>query len=296
MESKKDSVQKEIFAASAMTTVSVERKHDRPLLLEDRRRKMTETVLEKGSLPEAVVFHEGKTQKWADITLKETVRTKPQSYVEETDGIGWSGRTDIISWPCTLGMYSTWMQIERKNYWGIQKDVRITNLCWRNSRVTWSELTRKQSLGLMTWFMRRNEWKEIVSWQIKRLSNCTKSLLHAWTTISSERKNWKRLENCQNYALKSSWNDYVWPECVDLTFFGLLTNLHELWACDRRSLRSCMIKDNIAMWETRHSIVDGVYSKTQTLLEALKTLNLPRWILCILARRTFVPTSWMCKK
>ena len=28
--------------------------------------------------------------------------------------IGWFGRTDITSWPCTLGMHSTWMQTERK--------------------------------------------------------------------------------------------------------------------------------------------------------------------------------------
>ena len=35
----KDSVQKEMLAASATTTVSVERKHNRPLLLQNRRLK-----------------------------------------------------------------------------------------------------------------------------------------------------------------------------------------------------------------------------------------------------------------
>ena len=37
-----------------------------------------------------------------------------------------------------------------------------------------------------------------------------------------------------------------------------------------------MTTDNFVMWETRLSIVDWVYSKTQTLLATLKTLNQPR--------------------
>ena len=37
-----------------------------------------------------------------------------------------------------------------------------------------------------------------------------------------------------------------------------------------------MITGNIVMWETRLSTVDWVYSKTQIVLETLKTLNQPR--------------------
>ena len=48
----KDSVPKEMLAASATTTVSVERRHNRLLLLQDRRHKVSEKVLRKGSLPE----------------------------------------------------------------------------------------------------------------------------------------------------------------------------------------------------------------------------------------------------
>ena len=47
----------------------------------------------------------------------------------------------------------------------------------------------------------------------------------------------------------------------------------------------------------RHSVVDWDCSKTQTLLETLKILNLPRGgFLCIFGSRTIVPISWMCKK
>ena len=61
----------------------------------------------------------------------------------------------------------------------------------------------------------------------KRLSSCTKSLLHAWTTKTSKRKNLTRLENYQQFALRSSWNAYIWPVLVDLAFYGPWTNLRD---------------------------------------------------------------------
>ena len=64
----KDSVQKEMLAASVSTTVSVERKHNRPLLLQDCRHKMLEKALPKVNLPEAAVLLERDTKKRADIT------------------------------------------------------------------------------------------------------------------------------------------------------------------------------------------------------------------------------------
>ena len=52
------------------------------------------------------------------------------------------------------------------------------------------------------------------------------------------------------------------------------------------------------MWETRHSTVDWVCFKTQTLLETLRTQKKSnsRGGLCIFGSRTFVSVSWMCKK
>ena len=43
--------------------------------------------------------------------------------------------------------------------------------------------------GLMTWLvMQRNAWNDIVSWQIRRLNNSTKYLLHALMTTTSKKK------------------------------------------------------------------------------------------------------------
>ena len=65
-----------MFAASATTAVSVERKHNRPLLHLGRRHKMTEENFRKESLSETVVFQEGNIKERADITSQETVRIR----------------------------------------------------------------------------------------------------------------------------------------------------------------------------------------------------------------------------
>ena len=48
---------------AASTTVSVERKRNRPLLVQGRKHKMMKEILRKGSLPEAAVFVEGEIKK-----------------------------------------------------------------------------------------------------------------------------------------------------------------------------------------------------------------------------------------
>ena len=42
-------------------------------------------------------------------------------FVHRKQGLFLSVYVDVMSWPCILGMYSTWMQFERKYSWGIQK-------------------------------------------------------------------------------------------------------------------------------------------------------------------------------
>ena len=72
----KRTVQKEMLAVSATTTVSVERKHHRPLLLQDRSHKMTEEDLRMEVPPEAAVHQEGDVKNRAKNTSKGN-RTSP---------------------------------------------------------------------------------------------------------------------------------------------------------------------------------------------------------------------------
>ena len=57
-----------------------------------------------------------------------------------------------------------------------------------------------------------------------------------------------------------------------------------------------MSTDNIVTWETQHNSAGLDYFKTLILKETLKTQSQHGGILCIFGSRTFVPTSWMCKK
>ena len=54
--------------------------------------------------------------------------------------------------------------------------------------------------------------------------------------------------------------------------------------------------DNIVMCATQLSIVDWVYSKTQTLLVTLKTRSQPQGSLVYLRKSNICSASWMCKK
>ena len=65
-----------MLAASATTTVSLERKHNRPVLLQDRRHKMTEEDLRKEIPLEAVRLQEGDVKRRAEVTSNETVRIR----------------------------------------------------------------------------------------------------------------------------------------------------------------------------------------------------------------------------
>ena len=66
-------------------------------------------------------------------------------------------------------------------------------------------LTQKQSLGLTIWKdMRKVRGKENANWPPKILSHFTKFQLHVWTTITSRKKNLRRLENCPKCYRKLS--------------------------------------------------------------------------------------------
>ena len=58
-----------------------------------------------------------------------------------------------------------------------------------------------------------------------------------------------------------------------------------------------MITDSIVMWETRLSIVDwGLFQDSDFAGDLEDSKSTSARILCIFRSRTFVPTTWMCKK
>ena len=183
--------------------------------------------------------------------MKNTVRIVKQVVKKR-----WSWRTYIISWPI-FGMYSTWMQLERKHYWGIQKDVRVTNL----------NLTRKQLFGLVMWrVMRRNVWEDIANWQIKKLSCSTRV---STPCLGDHQLKKEELETvgefsnfCSHIVLKCLYVDRIVRFDMLWSVNKLCTYCHamdqNLWptlALISYIFITRVITDTIAMWVIRHRIV-----------------------------------------
>ena len=165
---------------------------------------------------------------------------------------------------------------------------------------------QKLSLVIVTWkVLLKSALKGIVIWLIKRHSSYTRSLYHVSTTISSQRKNWKRWENCQKHAFKLSWYNYIRHENYSLVrkqdWHEQSQNGQEpvtnAWLAWYRTFHTRVITDSIAMWViTAQHCGFGLLQESDFAgdLEDLKSIS--GGILCILRSRTFVPISWMCKK
>ena len=137
--------------------------------------------------------------------------------------------------------------------------------------------------GLMMWkVMQRSVWNDIVSWQTRRLNNCTKYLLLASMTTTSKKKKWKLLDNCHKYALKCFWNACIWHELEDLIFYGQWTNLHDRLQNGPKPVTNAwidwflmygarVILSNIVVCEVPHNTAGWDNFRTLILLEILKT-------------------------
>ena len=113
------------------------------------------------------------------------------SLVEEIDEQRWSWPTNIISWPCVFGMYSTWMQTYWNNYWTIYQDVWITYFCWNNWKITGvGKASRKDSRVVLRHGRTCSKTRWAILWTGKQWSGAAlqnvKSLL-GWPSIQAGR-------------------------------------------------------------------------------------------------------------
>ena len=143
--------------------------------------------------------------------------------------------------------------------------------------------TQRRWHGPTTWKdMLENALSDIANSRTKRQSSFSKFQIFVGKTTNWNRKNLNQWENCHKYARKLSQNACTWHELGDQTFYGLSTNLQEQshnglrhavddWQDWCQIFTTQVTIDNIVMWVTRLSIVDGLHLKTQTLLEILKT-------------------------
>ena len=166
--------------------------------------------------------------------------TKHWSDVESTQQRSWFGRTNIFLWSCIPGMYSTTMWNKQRYCWQLQNHVWITHFRGENWKNYHARKIFVFLRGPTIWkVMPRSVWRDIVSWQTGRLNNSTKYLHHALMTITSKRKNWNLLENCQKVC------SHLVLKCLYLARIGrpdILWSANKLarsitnWtkACDKR--------------------------------------------------------------
>ena len=148
--------------------------------------------------------------------------------------------------------------------------------------------------------MLENELKGIANWRTKR---------QQFFKVSSP---WLDDHPLKKGGLESvgelSPDACTWHEVGDQTFLWSVNKLARSvtkWtgACDRRLARLISYIHHTIDYrqychvETRLSIVDWAFSKTQILLATLRTQkSTSGGILCIFGSQTFAPISWMCKK
>ena len=162
----------------------------------------------------------------------------------------------------------------------------------------------------VTWkVMLKSALKDIVSWRIKRRSNCTKFQPLAWMITTSSRRNWSQSENFIRsmfsmvlkclYLARAGRPDILWSG-------NKLARAVTKWtrACDRRlALLISYIhytKDHrqyCHVGNTAQHCRLGLFQDSDFaggLEDFSKSTS--RGILCICGSRTFVLISWMCKR
>ena len=124
----------------------------------------------------------------------------------------------------------------------------------------------------------------------KEDSNCTESQFLSWTTISSKKEELETVGELSKVCAQI----VKMLEFARIGRFDILSPYTSLLeqSQNRQELVidaqlvwlptfiTRMITNNIVMWETRLSIVDWVYSWTQTVFATLKTQNQPRSNIC----------------
>ena len=139
-------------------------------------------------------------------------------------------------------------------------------------------------------------------------SNCPKLQLHALMTISSKKKNWDLVENCQSMLTicpeMSVFGTHWWTPDIPWSANKLARGVTK-WtrACCKRLARllsyihqTCEFKQDCHVGNTARQCRLGLFQDSDFAGDLEDSKSTSRRILCIFSSHTFVPVSWMCKK
>ena len=192
----------------------------------------------------------------------------------------WSGRTNIISWPCIFGLHSK----------------RVSN-------------QKPYLLGPMTWKVtQRNVWKDIANLRIKRHDNKTKSQLHAWMTINEKQKKNESIGGLCTVCYRLFWNACIGLVLWDLISCGLWTNLlvwsqkeqkhvTNAWRVWSHTFITRVNTNSIVyVGNTAKQCRLGLFQDSDFAGDLEDSKSTSGGTVCVLGSHTFVPISWMCKR
>ena len=104
---------------------------------------------------------------------------KHETDLDNSDERRWSGRTNIISWPCIFRLHSKRVTNQQRYCDKLQRYVRIQDFCWSQRKTTDQSFRDwcRNNIFLVLWHGRSR--KEMCGTCEKRLNNYTKLQLHA---------------------------------------------------------------------------------------------------------------------
>ena len=129
--------------------------------------------------------------------------------------------------------------------------------------------------------MLKNALSDTVNWKTRKWKQLYNKMSSPYLDdiINSSKKNSNQLENCQKFAHKLSWKlGTIWTtwhlvvgqQACEITHKMDSSMWQTPWQSWFLTFITQTISDNIVTWDTRHSVVDWVCCKTQTVLVILK--------------------------
>ena len=222
----------------------------------------------------------------------------------------WSRRTNMISWPRMFGMHSKWMPTERNYYYWEQRNVRITNFCRSNRKITRMGKTSCEDGGVVSQHGRtcsKTRGKFLRIGKRKDRATIRSLKLPPWMIITSRRRawiSWRIVESMLTDRLEmlvfgtSRWTDILWS-------VNNLSRSVTIWtrACDRRLTRLISYIHHTSdhrqcrhVGKTAQQCRPSSFQDSGFVGDFEDSTLTSGGILFIFGCRTFVFISWMCEK
>ena len=237
--------------------------------------------------------------------------TEHKSELENTHERRWFGRTDIIPWSGSFGLYSTRMSDKQRSCRQKPKYVRIQDFCWDTMEKLSVSGKLNANISTLTHDVKSHANKCVES--PYELANKTTQPLHkSRNTIPWRPSIRRRRRNGICWRIVRS----LLRDCSEMSFLARIGRPDILWSVNKLARA---VTEWTKAWQTvcAFDLLHSSHMWIQTLLSRDKyratmhnrivsrfwfcgdfedSKSTSDGLLCIFGSRTLVSTSWMCKK